>query len=348
MSYNARSARSESSNEYHCGQYGQNIDIPLCEDFLYRVGFDDASVYSKIIRVHHIIRNSWHNLHYNSFGPQPEMILKLNAFSTRLLLVKFDAPSVVAWYERLTSTCEGFQIALVPFNAIQFQRRQEGLCIPGLGFDRYDDMASALCTALPICLTKADSCVKAMVADVKMRTRDGYEVVWNLLYRFIPGFDPTKTVDKPSWDEHSGDVIHYAAAFDLYFWLSAKRDENHNQFTRLILFLKGITARNLMKIVEPLLIAMEGTQRDLNNIGGAQIGYLPHHLHVSALAQRIAERCKVKPFNRDLGGHPQVHNLTYGDDLLTPPNDSDEDASQYAEPLDGHMQGYLVPTIAQA
>ncbi len=120
MSYNSRSTRSESSNEYHCGQYGQDIDIPLCKDFLYRVGFNNASVYSKIIHMHRIIRNSWHNLHYNSFGPQPEMILKSNAFSTHLLLKKIDAPLVVAWYERLTSTCKGFQIALVPFDAIQF------------------------------------------------------------------------------------------------------------------------------------------------------------------------------------------------------------------------------------
>jgi hypothetical protein len=88
MSYNSYSARSESSNEYHCGQYGQDIDIPLCKDFLYRVGFNNASVYSKIIHMHRIIRNSWHNLHYNSFGPQPETILKSNAFSTRLLLKK--------------------------------------------------------------------------------------------------------------------------------------------------------------------------------------------------------------------------------------------------------------------
>jgi hypothetical protein len=67
-----------------------------------------------------------------------------------------------------------------------------------------------------------------------------------------------------------------------------KRGENHNQFTRSILFLKGITARNLMKIVKPLLIAIKGMQRNLNDIGRVQIGCLPHHLHVSALAQRIA------------------------------------------------------------
>jgi hypothetical protein len=143
-------------------------------------------------------------------------------------------------------------------------------------------------------------------------------------------------------------VIHYAAVFDLYFQLSAKRGENHNQFTRLILFLKGITARNLMRIVEPLLIAIEGTQCNLNKIGGMQIGYLPHHLHVSALAQQITKHCKVKPFDRDLGGRPRVHNLRYGNDLSTPTTDSDKDTSRYAEPLDGHMQGYLIPTIAQA
>ena len=110
-------------------------------------------------------------------------------------------------------------------------------------------MASALCTALPICLTRANSRVKAMIAAVEMTTRDGYKVVWNLLYRFVPGFDPTKTVNKPSWDKHGADVIQHAAAFDLYFCLSAKRGENHNQFTWLILFLKGTTARNLMNIV---------------------------------------------------------------------------------------------------
>jgi hypothetical protein len=73
-----------------------------------------------------------------------------------------------------------------------------------------------------------------------------------------------------------------------------------------------------MKIMELLLIAIEGMQRDLDDIGRAQIGCLPHHLHISALAQCIAERCKVKPFDRDLGRHPRINNLTYGNDTSTP------------------------------
>jgi hypothetical protein len=102
-----------------------------------------------------------------------------------------------------------------------------------------------------------------------------------------------------------------------------------------------------MKIVEPLLIAIEGLQSDFNDIGGMEIGFLPHHLHVDALAQRIAERCKTEPFDQDLSACPRVHNLSYGNEIANTAEDTDGDASRYAEPLNGHIQGYLVPTIAQ-
>ena len=115
---------------------------------------------------------------------------------------------------------------------------------------------------MPICLDKADGRVRAVVSGVETEMRNGYKIVWNLLFRYVPGFDPTKTVDKPRWDLHEGDVIQYAAAFDLYFRLSAKRGNTHSQFNKSILFLKGITARNLMKIVEPLIIAIKGIKID--------------------------------------------------------------------------------------
>jgi hypothetical protein len=219
--------RSKSSRMYHCGQFGLDIDIPLGKDYLHSVCFTNSTAYSRIMRYHRIIRHSWHNSHYNSYGPQKESILKSTAFSTRLLLKTFDAPSIVNWYERLTSTCKAFCFGLVPFDAIQFKRWQEGLWIPGLGFEQYDNMASALCTAMPICLAQADSRVQAMIAGVETKPRNGCKIMWNLLYQYVPGFEPTKTVDKPSWDKHGGDVIQYAAAFNLYFWLCAKRREPH-------------------------------------------------------------------------------------------------------------------------
>ena len=40
--------------------------------------------------------------------------------------------------------------------------------------------------------------------------------------------------------------------------------------------------------------------------GGLPIGYLLYHLRVDELAQKIADRCKVEPFDRNLGGRHRV------------------------------------------
>jgi hypothetical protein len=208
-------------------------------------------------------------------------------------------------------------------------------------------MASALYTAMPMCLAQADNRVQAMVAGVETKTQNGYTSVWNLLYRFVLGFNPTNTVDKPTWDGEGGNVIQYAAAFDLYFRLSSKRGSRHNDLNRSILFLKGIMARNLLKIVEPLIIAVKSTGK-IDDDGDLPDGYLPQYLRVKELAQKIAECCKVKPFDQDLGSRPWVYNLGHDKDASSPASDSEDDGSQYAEPTNGYMQGYVVPTIAQA
>jgi hypothetical protein len=44
-------------------------------------------------------------------------------------------------------------------------------------------------------------------------------------------------------------MIRYAAAFDLYFRLSSKQGNRQTDVRQSILFLKGITARNLSRIM---------------------------------------------------------------------------------------------------
>jgi hypothetical protein len=209
-------------------------------------------------------------------------------------------------------------------------------------------MASALCTAMPRYLAQADNRIQAMVAGVETKMRNGYTIVWNLLYWFVPGLNPTSTVDKPTWDGEGGVVIQYAAAFNLYFRLSSKRGSRHNDLNRSILFLKGITARILLKIVEPLIIAVRSTQGKFDDNSDLPDGYLPQYLHVKELAQNIAECCKVKPFDWDLGSRPWVYKLGHDEDASSLASDSENDRSQYAEPINGHMQGYVVPMITQA
>jgi hypothetical protein len=92
----------DSSDEYHSGQHGIPDDCKMSALFLANLGFQNKDIQNKIMRVFRHTRLGWYNRQYNSFGPQKESILKSTAFSSRLLLEKFDAPSVVNWYERLT------------------------------------------------------------------------------------------------------------------------------------------------------------------------------------------------------------------------------------------------------
>ena len=145
-------------------------------------------------------------------------------------------------------------------------------------------MQSALCTALLLCLAQADNRVQEMIAGVKTKTQNGYKILWNLLYRFVPGFNPTNTINKPTWDGEGGNVIRYAVAFDLYFWLSYKRGNRQTDVEQSILLLKGITACNLSQIMEPLIIAVKSTQSNIDDNGGYCNGYLPHYLWIDKLA----------------------------------------------------------------
>jgi hypothetical protein len=75
-------------------------------------------------------------------------------------------------------------------------------------------------------------------------------------------------------------MIQYAAAFNLYFRLSSKRGSCHNDLNKSILFLKGITVCNLLKIVEPFIIAVKSTQGKIDDDNDFPDGYLPHYLRV--------------------------------------------------------------------
>ena len=186
-------------------------------------------------------------------------------------------------------------------------------------------MASALCNIMSICLYNGDNWVKAMVASMEMKTQKGYKILWRLFCQYDPCFNPSRTVNRLSWDDYGGDVMKYAKAFDLYFYLSAKSGGYHTAFHCYILFLQGITAPALIKVVKPLLIAVKSNTLDENSFEGDWIGVLPFHLQGDKLAQKIAEQSKVEPFDCNLGGRGHwvhYHHLSGSPDNTASDNDA--------------------------
>jgi hypothetical protein len=79
-----------------------------------------------------------------------------------------------------------------------------------------------------------------------------------------------------------------------------------------------------MKVVEPLLIAVKSHQPDESE-ATSWIRYLPPHLHVNDLAQKLAKRSKVDPCNGDLGGCPCINYASHSPTLHNDSNASNED-----------------------
>jgi hypothetical protein len=54
-------------------------------------------------------------------------------------------------------------------------------------------------------------------------------IVWKLLCRYAPGFDPAKTINirKPWWGDNDGNVIQFDMGFGPLLWLCAKRGNYH-------------------------------------------------------------------------------------------------------------------------
>ena len=286
------SSRGMGLQDYHGGRSGLEDGVDLTNFVLQQMGFSHSASFPEMTRLHRTIRRNWFHHTLNTYGPQRETILNSKAL-IKLTLEKFDPCSVLAWYEKLVMTCEAYKIGLMPFDAIQFARGSLGLCIPGLGTDRFTEMASALCSVLQVCLSKASMRVTTMAAQVESRTRNGYDILWRVLCLYIPGFDPTKTVERPLWSDSDGNIILFANKFDLFYRLSLKNGHSHSDVVKSTLFLTGITEPAMMKVVEPLLIAVESASS-----ASPLDGHLPPRLCFDELAIKIAERMVVEPSDR--------------------------------------------------
>jgi hypothetical protein len=106
-----------------------------------------------------------------------------------------------------------------------------------------------------------------------------------------------------------------------------------------------------MKVVEPLLTMVESQQPDENK-ATSWISYLPPHLCINDLAQKLAKHSKVNPYNCDLGGQPCINYTSHGSPthiaLTASDDDNDNSTSPNAKPVYSHMQGYTVPRVKQA
>jgi hypothetical protein len=110
------------------------------------------------------------------------------------------------------------------FDAINLNMGFEGLCLPGLGLPRYEEIAGVLVEVLPRLLPDLDSQVTSSVTVVRAESNNGFGLLWRVLELAVPGFDPSLQISAPVWI--GDDIFDFCLSYVLFFVYRQRRDSS--------------------------------------------------------------------------------------------------------------------------
>ena len=121
---------------------------------------------------------------------------------------------------------------------------------------------------------------------VRMESENGYDLLWRVMALSVPGFDPTRQVKIPAWDDD--DIFDFALSFLLYFRLQAKKGVIQDDRTNSISFLNAITEPAYADAITTLMTCIT------NYVSGIDDGYLPPNLCIMGLATQLHTNARTR------------------------------------------------------
>jgi hypothetical protein len=198
-------------------------------------------------------------------------------------------------------------VSLLPFDAIVINWQYVGLCIPGVGERRYLEMARVLWRVCEKTLPRDEDAVRNAFKINTNRGRDGFRLLWDVLTRSQPGFNPTKVFPKPTWNS-CRDVSTLAKRWILYFRFMGKTPDVGflSDTEQSTFFLRSIQEPALISQAQSLLVSIinENKMQPVKLRGRAQ---LPSHLKIAALSETIAQT--IQPLDNDLDYSPSANRM---------------------------------------
>jgi hypothetical protein len=118
----------------------------------------------------------------------------------------------------------------------------------GLGTNAYSEGGIAMLKILPLLILTTDYKVGAKLSSVRNASRSGYDLLWQILKLFVPGFDP---IVQPIWTLDSS-ILDFCQSHMLYFRLQAKKNMFFSSRDRTTIFLCAITPSEYADMVTNL------------------------------------------------------------------------------------------------
>ncbi len=269
--------------DYHIGTHGVAV---LTHAILVKCGYnqivssDVVTCHNNIIAVHRRVRELWYNPSTHTYGPQVERIVTK---SLKLLptLDSATTETMVDFYDRLQESATGLAIAIMPFDMVMIKNGLIGLCIPGLGVNKYHVMSKALMELLPRLISgNLSPQINAALASVRSESGNGYNFLWRVLELTVPGFNPMIPIQVPQWS-NTDDIFSFAQAYLLHFCLQGKMNFHYSDRTRAGIFLHAIQSSEFANTVTMLQSHVNSYWEPYDD------NYLPPHLRIHGLATSI-------------------------------------------------------------
>ncbi len=147
----------------------------------------------------------------------------------------------VEFYSLLGSSLLIFHIALMPFNGIQLEYEEHGLCIPGLGYAAYQEQSQALWSIINTLLpTRAD--IKTHITSTRS-TQDGYRLLWLVGSQVVKILSRLQSVPEPRWLDNDT-VFSFSDTVELYKILRRMRGQGLDDKDIGIKFLVGVRGKH--------------------------------------------------------------------------------------------------------
>ena len=273
---------------YHGGTNGYT---PLTASIIHRCGYteihssDVLLAYNDIIDVHSHTCDNWEHPRGHYKGPQLERILE-KGISSFPRLTNFDVEQMVEFYDAFHKTALIYLLPVMPFDCISIKMGFEALCPPGLGIPRYAMISRVLMEILPRLLPRSDTQISSLINMVRMESGNGYDLLWRVMALSVPGFDPTRQVTIPAWDD--ADIFDFALSFLLYFRLLAKKGVIQDDRTNSISFLNAISEPAYADAITTLMTCIT------NYASGLDDGYLPPNLCIMGLATQLHTNARTR------------------------------------------------------
>jgi hypothetical protein len=130
--------------DYLMGEHG--VDTLTLSHFV-ELGFLNPAIsYTSIKGRHRILMQNYTTQSQYGFSDGPKNVQLLSTNAPFKKLESATPTAVMEWYKSLVPVLSHYNLCLMPFKDIVLKYGEMGLCFPGVGWMKYNEMGSALST----------------------------------------------------------------------------------------------------------------------------------------------------------------------------------------------------------